>query len=1019
MERMISQTLAMNFTSWCNFEYFLPLGFLQQSAHRLGMDITPDGYDRKIMSWRIEELLRDLEGDEYQPVKRYLHGENVELKRYQLAEQLANVFDQYQMMRPEMLTAWDDNRLITGEPAELWQKSLWVRLVSQLDGVPHRGVVLQKVITELGSGKDYSRVLPRRVSVFGLSIMPPIFLRYLQMLAAHSDVHLYVLSPCREYWGDIERRRSLMRPTIESKAAMGEEMGDILENHPLLVALGQQGRDFQRMLFADDVHFELEFSSYEDPLTSGRKCLLRQLQSDLLDGKMTRLQDQWDKEDYSIRIISSHSRLREITILKEHILHYLYQDPGLQLRDIVVMAPDIQEYASLIPAVFDTIQHSISDRSLRRRNPVLAAFADFIALFNGRFGWDEVLELLKEPVISEKLQLVQVDLENLQRWVVEAGVRWGLSGKQRLEMGLPEFSEGSWKHGIERLLMGYAIASEEFVDGVLPFTDVEGGNALALGGLCQFLNLIEHAQNVFCKSLTLRDWSKHLTQIAGDLFGSEASSGNTREYHELYEILLGLGEQSGELHQSEVDFTVISSWLEHTSKETRSSSGFLRGQLTFCSMLPMRSIPFKVVCLIGLNDGTFPKNDNFATFDLMGSSHRPGDRSRRMDDRYQFLEVLMAAREQLYISYIGQSIKNNDKLPPSVVVSELLEVLEDCYGVTEMVVHHPLHPFSRKYFNQETGNLFSYDEKYCKVAQKLQSSHNAERPWWSGQREMTITEISLSDLFRFYANPQRWYVRDCLGISVAGEVELTAESEMFSHSGLDNFLINNELLDCILAGSEAENRVKKMQATGRWPLGTPGDIFFEKKITELHDFANSISAFNMGLVQEPLEIDLEVDGYRLVGKLSDIYENGSLIWRYTKMGGKDLLRGWLHYLLYERMTGKAVDVLMLNSDRRCKFSEGCENIPDLETLVRLFICGNRQPSQLYIEPGISWVKKAEKNVGMMDAAYATLANNLETGYEPETALLLQGCDLTSVLGEEFVSLCETVLQPIWRNANGQ
>lgn len=1017
MERMISQTLATNFRSWCNFEYFLPFRFLQYSAEKLGLEITPDGYDRKILAWRIEELLRDLDGIECQQLERYLQGENLELKRYQLADQLSNIFDQYQVMRPDMLAAWTGNRLVTQEPSERWQKTLWLRLASRLEGAPHRGMVLQQVVDKLRAGEHLAGRLPERVSVFGLSIMPPLFLRYLQGLALHSEVHLYVLSPCKEYWGDIENRRKLLQHSAGDTAGHVSEMEEVPESHPLLVALGQQGRDFQRMLFDDEVHFELEFASYEDPLETGSPSLLRQLQSDLLRGDVTRMAGAWPENDHTIRMASCHSKLREITVLKEHILRWLYENPELKLRDIVVMAPDIQEYAALIPAVFDTLQHSISDRSLRRRNSVLAAYDDFLSLFQGRFGWDELLDLLKEPVLAEKLQLSQTDLENIQQWVTKAGIRWGLSGRQRSEMGLPDIAEGSWQAGLERLLMGYAIDSEEFIDDILPFTDIEGGAAAALGGLCQFVGLVEKAREDFSRQYSLREWSALLIHYAEELFLGESARSNSQDFLELHEILVGLGENPGAFHYSKVDFRVINAWLEHTARETRSSSGFLRGQLTFCSMLPMRSIPFKVVCLIGLNDGVFPKNDRYATFDLMGASRRPGDRSRRMDDRYQFLEALMAARDHLYLSYIGQSIKTNEAIPPSVVVTELLEVLEDYYRVKEVVVKHPLQPFSRRYFAADSTTLFSYDDKYCQVAKKLQSSREPSGPWWHGRRAAQVEEIPLDDLFRFFSNPQRWFVQNCLGIRLDGDVEVVEESEVFEQGVLEDYLLNQDLLARIRQEDDLGNVLRKLRATGRWPLGVPGDIGYEKKIAELTEFATTIAISRMGSQVEDVTVELEVAGCHLTGKLSNIYEEGIMLCRYSKLNGKDLLSGWLHYLLYERALGQPVDTLMLAKGSSRRFAAGCSMDPDLETLVEVFIKGCHQPSQLYIEPGVAWVKKAGTGVEKLEAASNSLARTLENGYDRETALLLRGCELKTVLGEEFEELCETVLQPIWSSAN--
>ncbi|EKD33810.1 MAG: hypothetical protein ACD_75C02587G0001, partial [uncultured bacterium] len=595
MERMVAQSLTDEFRSFCNFRFFLPLDFLGFVADKLGLGISPDGYQRQILTWWLDELLRDLSGEPYQPLRYYLSGENAELKRFQLARRLANIFDQYQLMRSEMLGKWEKGEAVIAHPAECWQMDLWRRLSRQPKGETHRGELFRQVIGRLNRGDDLAKFLPKRIAAIGLHTMPPLFLEYLNRLAQHMDVHLLMLSPCRHYWGDVESRRTELKRMVRQPQA-SETMAVL--HHPLLAALGQQGRDFQNMLL-NNVETFIDSDSYDDPLADGEYAaatLLQRIQADLLDDIMpepmvpnqpqNQAQNQAPGDD-SVQVVSCHSKLREIGVLKDHLLRLLHQDSSLELRDIIVMAPDIQEYAALIPAVFTDIQHSIADRSMRRRNSVISAFLAFLDLFSGRFGWSEVLDLLRQPAVFPQFGLTATDLDTLQQWVIGAGIRWGLSGAQRGEEGVPGFTEGSWRAGLERLLMGYAIDADEFVDGVLPFTDIEGKGAQPLGGLCRFLELIEEARGDFHQARMLGDWSAVLLHHVQQLFGDS----DEQQLLELQTILAEPAESIGQFHTGAVSFAVIREWLNLSAKESRSSSGFLRGQLTFCSMLPMRSIP--------------------------------------------------------------------------------------------------------------------------------------------------------------------------------------------------------------------------------------------------------------------------------------------------------------------------------------------------------------------------------------------------------------------------------------------
>ncbi len=1014
VERLISQYLADTFRSWCNFSYLLPLNFLGQIAEKLEIPIAPDGWERRAMIWRIEDLLRNLDGEVYGQLVDYLKGEQVELKRFQLARQLAHIYDQYQVMRLDMLTGWENGITSTESTAEHWQMALWLKLKDQLAEVPHRGALLQNVIEVLTEAKDLSPVLPKRVSIFGLHTMPPLFLEYFNALARHVDIHMYTLSPCRHYWGDIENKRQLLRRQLQIKeqSQPGDQGNGV--QHPLLASLGQQGRDFQRILL-ERVEFKIEFESFSSPFKEESNSLLKRLQQDLLEGKVEKLPAPMFEEDTSLHIVSCHSKMREVAILKDYLLNLLYDDATLELRDMVVMAPDIQEYASFIPAIFHDIQHSVADRSLRRKNRYISVFLDFLRIFQGRFGWSEIMDLLHKEVVAETFSLTESDLQILQKWIIESGIRWGLSAGQRGEMGLPEFSESSWRAGIDRLLLGYAMYHEKEVVGILPYGDIEGGTAQALGGLCQFMDIIERAETDFTQRNNIEEWAGMLLSYCEELFGKKEE----RELLELQGILAELDTTYGRFHRGKIGFDVIRAWLTYATEETLSSSGFLSGQLTFCSMLPMRSIPFKVVCLLGLNDGIFPKTDKWATFDLMGEKTRAGDRSRRSDDRYQFLEAMLAARENLYLSYVGQSIMTNEELPPSVVVTELIELLEKGYGVMGKVVVHPLHPFSRRYFQATEKHLYSYNKHHCKTAEMLLQEPVEKKGWWSGKLENKPKQIQINDLLQFYSNPHRFFVRNCLNINLTGEEVLPADSEIFTLNPLEEYLISQDIATSLLNDENPENLLGQLHHQGRWPLGNIGKIEYAKRIEEISSFTQRIKSLEMGKRIADVKIDLTVGSCNLTGTLGNLYEKGLVLARYASLKGGDILSGWLHYLLLSRLQEDDQQIMVIAKDAEHCFTAS-HAVPVLEELVLHFLEGCRTPSPLYVEPAFAYVRhmgSKRSKITPLEKAENVLLHCLENGYEPEWALLLSGNEDGNYLAGEFEHICHEIMVPIWGAAN--
>ena len=1022
MERMVAQTLADEFTSFCNFQFFLPLDFLSRIADLLDMGIASDGFSRQTLTFRIEQLLTDIEGEEYQPLHYYLQGDNVKLKRFQLSRRLANVFDQYQLMRPDMLLGWEKGSLSTDHISEPWQMALWRRLIAQPGGDVHRGMLLRLVIDTLNDKNELSVNLPKRISVIGLHTMPPLFLEYLNALASHMDVHFFLLSPCRHYWGDVQTKRQQYKKMIRAGASSSEEP---FEHHPLLASLGRQGKELQSMML-EGAEFALEFASYADPLEGvefDEVSLLKKIQADLLEGVFRAQVKSESVADDSIQIISCHSTLRELIVLREQLLHFLHTNPALELRDIIVMAPDIQEYAPLIPAIFSEIQHSIADRSVRRRNSVFAGYFAFIELFSGRFGWSEVLDILRQPAISPQFDLTLSDFDTIEHWVTQAGIRWGLSGTQREDSGVRSFEENSWRAGLDRLLMGYASGADEFIDGVLPFTDIEGRGAAPLGGLCRFIDIIDEARLSFKIDRSLTEWSELLLDYITQLFGEEGE----RELMELRMLVADLGRSLEGFAASDIGFEVIREWFNGAAEEKRTSSGFLRGQLTFCSMLPMRSIPFKVVCLLGLNDGTYPKPDTYDNFDLMGEAgaFRLGDRSARADDRYQFMEAILAARSNLYMSYIGQSAQTNKEIPPSVVITEFLETLKDNYGVEDPTVHHPLHSFSSKYFESEKKPHFkSYDNISCEVAKLLRAEKESSPAWWEGALEPPDKDIELDGLFRFFSNPQKYFVRHCLGVQLASIEELPQDRETFQLQGLGKYhieqaLINTEL-SCDANKADTEDFLRKAQAAAIWPLGEAGELKFTSKKKEIRRFVATAQAQGLGKRCDAQVIDCRIGEYHLQGHLDNVYENGVMIVRYGALRGRDILSAWLHHLVANHCCiGKRTETSLVTKEGVLRYSS-VEGGPSLSSLLDLFYAGQSSPSELYVEPSFVYAKQmgGRGKISPLDKARAKLQDQLVKGYEPELQLLMQNQDLENTLGSSFEQLATDIMFTLLELADG-
>lgn len=1009
MERWLSQQLAEKFEVFAHFHFLFPSQFFSQMARNINQTLHTDVFARELMVWRFELLLRELDEPIFAMLKTYISGINPDLKRFQLATHLAQVFDQYQIMRPTLLKEWQKGKLSYFTASEKWQQALWVRLIEQTEE-SHRGALWLQVITKFNEAEEgtFSHQLPERISIFGLNTMPPLFMAFLQGLARHTDVHFYLLNPAQAFWADIVATK---RANLEA-----------FENgHPLLASLGQQGREFQQMLL--DCEFTLALDSFEDN-DEEHLSNLQQLQNDILSN-LTVVTPAVN--DYSISIHSCHSRMREVEVLKDQILHILETNAETELRHIVVMAPDIQHYAPFISAVFEGIQHAVADRSLRSSNRSFDAFLKFIRLTQSRFGWQEVMDLLSQVEVYQCFGLTEAEVELISHWVKETHIRWGQSAKHKKQLNLPELSENTWQAGLERLLMGYAVGTEEnFFAGILPYSEIEGGAASALGGLHDFLQLLFRASRKLATHHTLSEWASHLLTYADLLFPAEGIKEPLQqaEKREMNEIFLELSESLASVHDELVPLTVILAWLETRVEEIKSSNGFLRGQLTFCSMLPMRSIPFKVIALLGMNEGEFPHINQHLTFDLLGDDFRPGDRSRRADDRYQFLEILLSARQQVIITYIGQSIRENEEIPASVIIDELLDVMQQHYQLEDIVTEHPLQSFSARYF-EDSSYLMSYSTGDFSTACALQQSILKNQAWWQGEVAVEAQEIiDVQDFLHFYRHPQKYFLQQKLSIWLEGIEESENEHEPFSIEGLDNYLLNHRWIKAKLRKENLS--LDKLKAQGQWILGELGQVEFHAREQMLSQFVEKIESKQAGTPQEPIAIDVTIDGIRLIGSLGEQYSDASLIYRYSPLKGKDFMGAWLQHLITNKLNTHTTH--LISQDKYLTFLPEHIQGGELAQFIKYYRLGQRCPGAFFTDAAFAYIKqqavlnrpkKSSSSVTPLEKATSALSESIEKSYEPELALLYKQLpEVRDLLTDEFEDYCSQLLLPAWVASQG-
>jgi exodeoxyribonuclease V gamma subunit len=966
MGRWVSLRLAERLGICANARFVLPAAYIWELLREhLGDLPKRSPFAAEVLVFRIMAWLGDPENLARAPVLAGYLKDGGELRRYSLAARVADVFDQYLVYREDWIAAWErgETKGLGGD--EAWQALLW-RDLSAGETAWHRarlmGELLGRIRAGGGEAGTFESPLPegegtKRVTVFGVSSLPPVFIDVLGALAEHADVAIYALNPCREYWGEIKDPREIGRLAGEARPDdLYLEVG-----HPLLASLGKQGREF-----FDALAECAETLDYFDA-EPRRDSLLHLLQADILE-----LVDRkeagplpFPADDHSLQIHVCHSPMREVEVLRDQLLAMFDADESLKPGDVAVLMPDIETYAPYIEAVFAAsrdalpIPFSIADRGPVRQHPLLETFLNLLDLPDSRFCSDTTLAFLEQPAVRRRFGIAEDDLPQIHGWTRAVGARWGRDGAHKAEHSLPPMDRHTWRDALQRLMLGYALPAELAGDDLplfgetLPYDDIEGSRALILGCLAEFLEtLFDWAERLEGERRP-EEWAESLNDLAGALFeprGEEEAV--LLELHGAVTALVDLAEQAG--YREPLNLRTIKAWLAGRLEQPSGSLGFLTGEVTFCAMVPMRSLPFRVIALLGLNYDSFPRDRHPPGFDLMARRPRRGDRSRRLDDRYLFLETLLSARETLYLSYVGRSIRDNTVLPPSPIVSELLDVVRQSVRLpdggdpeAQLVTEHPLQPFDPRYF-EGNPRLPAYSAHWLAAARRIGRGEKEPAPLFEGplpDPEEDWRTLDPETFAYFFSNPARFLLRRRLNLLLE-DADLGLDiREPFSLDYRARELIRHNALETVRRHREARTALRWAEAHGLLPHGRFGASLHEREQALVERFAPQLLDDLAAEPLPPLPVEFEAEGVRLSGFLAGASVNGLFEYGFDDPKPHQIIQLWLRHLqlCLAAPAGVAKRSVLRTPKKTVEFGEIAEAGGELARLLRAYWSGLCHP----------------------------------------------------------------------------
>ncbi|CAN5827541.1 exodeoxyribonuclease V subunit gamma [soil metagenome] len=969
-------------------------------------------------------------------------------RRLAAAVKLAGLFGRYSRYRPEMIRAWASGEDVGADGSLLaeshrWQAELWRSLRAEIGSpsVPELGATMFDPVRR----GEVDLGLPTRLAVYGLTSADPLDLQVLEAVSHTRDVHLFVLHPSPALWKLTSGR--MEDPINPDRVA--DPTSD-LAAHPFLSSWATESRELQLLLAAH--------GATGTPIPKpnrGQATILSRLQSDV-EGN---LPPSFDPElaaaveageDRSVQIHVCHGVRRQVEVLRDAICHVLVADPTLEARDVVIMTPDLATFAPLLEAAFHRGDSSadgvpdlrvrIADRSPAATNPLVRFAASVLDIAGGRLEASVVGELVTRPVVQNRFGFDLAAAGDLMTLVDDSNISWGLDAAHREQWRAGALSDRTWRRGLDRVLTGvfYSDNPVRVVGDTAPLDGMEGQAAEVGGLLAQILDRLAAARRLFSEPLAMSEWASAVStavrMLAAPAWGEEWQwSQLDRLLAETFPMPVG-DEPDPSVTLAEVR-RAVSAWAD----DRPSPLHFRSGDVTVCTLAPMRSVPYRVMCLLGMEDDRFPRSSRNDGADLLVGHERPGDFDRGSQDRQLLMDAVMAAGDHLIVTYAGRDELTNAGFPPAVPIAELIDTLAEMVGpdtARRVETVHPLQSFSVANFTdrpETKRGVWGFDPAHLESALAVQARIGRPEPpppQWPEYPDSSV--IDLADLISFLQDPVGQFVKVRLGFSVHGGAEAPDDTIPVDLDPLDRWAVTDRLLRGLWEGHALEQLVARERHGGAIPPGALGlnDVAeVTAAALDLHRAACDHGIDPSSL--RPLAGTVDVEGVSVEGTIEVDPVNGHLaVVTPSRIRAKQRLGlfvglvfatalqpdiSWTALLLGRRPQGRQHLVVTMgpieSSEGRSRQEVAATMLAEL---VRLYHEGHRQPLPMPCETSYAFQSGLGKGRPQaLRGAAEAWSGKFGEGHGGARSLVLSDLStLDALLATDFERYCARLWRPI-------
>ncbi|MBC8199113.1 MAG: exodeoxyribonuclease V subunit gamma [Desulfobacterales bacterium] len=765
---------------------FLETGLWSLLANLDTEKLNPKLLDNDCLQMLLLYALQNLDENriQFEPINHYLlNPDNIKrpdytVRLWQLSEKFARLFQEYEFNRWDMIQKWRQNKVLP-KGMELCQQKLYLLTNKLRDKLFNKSnsfyLSMMEYADRLLAGKSEKKKIAVNgnnfVHFFGLSQISPFHLQLIGRLKDYYEIFIYAFNPSREFWEDIktpQEKRWILRKNLTKLAIKSEEkdQGELFvqDDNELLSLWGKPGRESIRLLCElTDYDFHACFAKEKTPAT-----VLQRIQSDILTLPSKKA---GPKQDRSLQIVACPGIYREVETVYNSILYNLEQDNGLQLTDIAILVPDISKYKFVFDSVFNRSPKSLSYNLVDSHAEIESIFGrGVLSIFDfatGRFSRREVFDLILNPCFMSKWKIGFEEIRAWAYWAQELNIFHDFDQRSKKEKGYCESPYYTWKQGLQRLrlsrIMSNPVESKKAVSGsfkhfqdIVPYFDLNTGDVHLMEKFCIVIEKLNNVA-IYLNDVPLsgKEWNGRFLEACDELLDIPSDfAGETEVKHSLINALDNLqfyDAISEDDEDSKLDIEMIKEFIKSRLSSISGGYGdYLTGGVTISALQPMRPIPFKIVYVLGMEEGSFPGKAESSSLDLRLLKRRIGDISQPERNCYIFLEMLLSTRDKLYISYISKDLQKDRILQPCSVVNQLRRYIEGEIlpaGQLLQTAEIPLKGSSNRYLDKDSVNeCFDVMVNYS-MADRL--TYYRENKLWRHVKEKALKN-DLNNAAAFY-----------------------------------------------------------------------------------------------------------------------------------------------------------------------------------------------------------------------------------------------------------------------------